>query len=152
MQDTWNDEITTSFFQNGIAKMGESERAAISHSVQLFKESMWVKNLEKKVQGGTKKPIFNIFANGNFINDSNTWSSIRTHLANRTYYDSKFSEGENNAIPEHCGLCHGIDHPRGMCPFLKLDGWMGPDDTNIYHQKTDRHPRYSGRFPPGKRY
>jgi len=45
-----------------------------------------------------------------------------------------------------------IDHPRGMCPFQKLDGWMGPNDMNIYHQKTDRYPCYSGRFPPGKWY
>ena len=152
VRDTWNDEITTCFFQNGIAKMGEKERAIVSHSVQMFKESMWVEKIEKRVQGGTKKPIFNVYVNGNFINDSSAWSSIRTHLADRTYYDSKFGEGENDAAPEHCGLCHGIDHPRGMCPFPKLDGWMGPDDTNIYHQKTERYPRFSGRFPPGKRY
>ena len=27
----------------------------------------------------------------------------------------------------HCNICHGADHPRGFCPFARLQGWRGPD-------------------------
>ncbi len=25
-----------------------------------------------------------------------------------------------------CTRCHGIDHPSGLCPYLEVQGWMGP--------------------------
>jgi len=150
--ETWNDETTTQFFQNLVAMVGENERDVAIHSIQMFKDSLWVDALDTKVQGSTKKPTFNVHANGKFINDSNAWLNIRSHLAGRNYYDSKFGQGENAVTPHHCGLCHGIDHPRGMCPFPELDGWLGPIDMNMFPQKMDRYTHNSGRFPPGKRY
>jgi hypothetical protein len=36
-------------------------------------------------------------------------------------------DGTGKAGPmRHCQICHYITHPRGLCPFPKLNGWMGP--------------------------
>ena len=152
VRETWNDETTTLFIQNGIAAVEEKERNNVIQSIQSFKDSMWVEMLETKGQGGLQKPTFNVYANGNFINDTNAWSNIRTHLAGRSYHNSKFGHGRILTAPNHCGLCHGVDHPRGMCPFPDLDGWKGPNEMNEFSQRTDRYTRNSGRFPPGARY
>ena len=149
IRDTWNDETTTQYIQNGVAAMEQNERDNILHSIQRFKDSMWVETLETKGQGGIQKPTFNVHADGNFINDSNAWSNIRTHLAGRSYHSSKFGHGQALIAPNHCGLCHGVDHPRGMCPFPEINGWKGP---NEFTQRMGKFPRNSGRFPPGARY
>jgi len=113
---------------------------------------MWVEALETKGQGGTKKPTFNMHTIGTHIDNSNAWSNIRTYLAGRSYYNSKFGQGQNVITPNHCRLCYGIDHPRGMCPFPDLDGWMGPVEMDIIPQRTDRYSHNLGQFPPGMRY
>jgi len=110
---------------------------------------MSVKILETKHQGGYRKPKFNIYMNGNFINDTSAWSSIRSHLLERSYYSSKFGQGLNVIALHHCRLCHSVDHPRGMCPFPKLDGWMGLVEMDLIPERMDRTPCNSGHFPPG---
>lgn len=152
VRDTWNDETTTEFIQDGVNAMKPEERDNAFLSIQKFKESMWVETLETKGQGGIPKPTFNVHADGDFINDSNAWSGIRIHLAGRKYQSSKFGHGQNLIAPNHCGLCHGVDHPRGLCPFPGIDGWKGPSELNVNPQRTDRFPRNSGRFPPGAKY
>jgi len=152
IRDTWNDDITTQFIQNGVAPMGKKERDNAIRLIQKFKDSMWTELLDTKGEGGIQKPTFNVYANSELINDSNAWSNIRTHLAGRSYHNSKFGHGQNTITPNHCGLCHGVDHPRGLCPFLEIDGWKGPGDTNTIPQRTGRYPRNSGRFAPGFRF
>ena len=93
VRETWNNEMTTLFIQNGIATVEEKERNNVIQSIQSFKDSMWVEMLETKGQGGLQKPTFNVYANGNFINNTNAWSNIRTHLAGRSYHNSKFGHG-----------------------------------------------------------
>ena len=149
---TWNNEITTQFFLNGIASMKGKEHDAAYHSIQLFKESMSVKILATKRQGGYKKPKFNVYANGNFINDTGTWLSIRAYLHERSYCNSKFGQGLNIIASHHCGLCHGVNHPRGICLFPKLEGWMGLVETDLIPERMERNPCNSGRFPPGPQY
>jgi len=76
VHEMWNDKVTTQFIQDGITKMEETERPNAIHAFQAFKDSMWVEALETKSQGGLQKPTFNVFANGEFINNTNTWSNI----------------------------------------------------------------------------
>ena len=152
ISETWNDETTTQFIHDRITVMDEAERDNAMRSVQLFKASMWVERLATKGQGGLQRPTFNVHANGDYINDSNAWLNIRLHLAGRSYHSSKFGHGQNLVTPNHCGLCHGADHPQGLCPFPEIDSWLSPNDTDTYHQKTDRYTRNSGRFPPSARY
>lgn len=152
VRDTWNDDITTQFIQNGVAAMKDNDRNNILLSIQKFKDSMWVESIPTKGQGGIQKPTFNVHANGQLIDDSNAWSNIRTHLASRSYHSSKFGHGQNLIAPNHCGLCHGVDHPRGLCPFPGIDGWKGLGEPDTVPQRTGKFGRNSGRFPPSARY
>ena len=113
---------------------------------------MWIKLLETKGHGGLPRPTFNMHANGDFIDDTNTWSNIQTHLASRSYHSSKFGHRQNLIMLNHCGLCHGVDHLQGLCPFPEIDSWLGPNDTGTFYQNTGRYPRNSGRLPPGAHY
>jgi hypothetical protein len=109
--DTWNNDKTNQFIQNGVAAMEQNGCDNILCSIQKFKDLMWVDTLETKGQGGIQKPTFNMHTNSKFINNSNAWSNIRTHLANQSYHSSKFGHGQMQIAPNHCGLCHSVDHP-----------------------------------------
>ena len=63
IQDTWNDDITTQFIQNGVALMGKKERNNAIRLIQKFKDSMWTELLDTKGEGGIQKPTFNVYAN-----------------------------------------------------------------------------------------
>jgi hypothetical protein len=139
VRDTWNDDTTSRFFQNGIAAMEEHERENATLSIQRFKDSMWIEVLETKGQGGIRKPTFNVHANGNLIDNPNAWSDIRTHLAGRNYHSTKFGHGQNVIAPNHCGFCHGVDHPRGMCPFPDVDGIQGGSPRARGTEKRGQH-------------
>jgi hypothetical protein len=142
----------TQFIYNGVVMMEESECKKALKSIQLFKDSMWVELLVTKGQGGLQRPTYNMHMNGDFINDTNAWSNICTHLANRNYHSSKFGHGQTLIALNHCGLCHRADHPQGLCPFPEIDSWLGPNNTDTYHQKLDRYTHNSGHFPPGTHY
>ena len=72
------------------------------------------------------KPRFYIYADSSHIKDFQIWAEIRHFLANRSYQNSLLGRGKILLIPHNCGICHGADHPRGMCPFPELPGWQGP--------------------------
>ena len=49
-----------------------------------------------------------------------------------------------------CTLCHGVDHPNGLCPFSTIPGWYGPKDKDKdtkrgRHYDYDYNPRGKGR-------
>ena len=130
--DTWADETTMQFIQNGIAMMPESKCKDTRHSIQMFLDSMWVEMLETKGEGGLKKPTFNVYADGSHINNPNAWSNIRSHPAMRSYYSNKFSHGRNEAPPKHCSFCYGVGYPRGICPFPRINSWKGPENLDKF--------------------
>ena len=126
VKDIWNDEITTDFIKNGISNMEESERNNAARAIKAFMDSITVKRLDILGKGATPMPNFNVHADGSIINDTVTWNNIRNHLAERKYHNSSFGQGKVIIAPYNCALCHGVDHPRGMCPFPSLKGWKGP--------------------------
>jgi len=83
--NTWSNNITSQFIQEGILAMEESTQEDAFQKVQRFMDSMWVEPLETKVTGGVMSPTFNIFAQGAIIENTHAWSNIRTHLAGRKY-------------------------------------------------------------------
>ncbi|KAJ3831364.1 hypothetical protein F5878DRAFT_667635 [Lentinula raphanica] len=38
--------------------------------------------------------------------------------------------------PYRCGICRGIDHPIGLCPFPKMNEWFGPTLQSIRDSDT----------------
>ena len=122
----WNDETTTNFILQGVQDLEEDARNNTIRTVQAFMDSMWVMCLETKGPGATQKPTFNIHTDGTFFENTTSWSNLRTHLANQNYHSSRLGQGKAEITPYRCALCHGVDHPKGLCPFPLISGWKGP--------------------------
>jgi len=147
--EIWHDENTALYFQEVILTMEEDSRTIAYQAILSFLESMWIDCLETKGPGGAVQPTFNVFADGSIIDNNHTWSNIRTYLANHSYHSSRLGQGRAVIALNHCGLCHGADHPKGMCPFPMIDGWKGPrKGPPPPSQKKGTNLRPSGRTFP----
>jgi hypothetical protein len=122
----WDNTATQTFFNDGISAYEGEEKERAAQTIQAFKDSVWITRLDMKEQGGTPKPAFNVYADGNIIDNVGSWVSIRTHLANQNYHSTTLGLGHAEIAPYHCSLCHGADHPRGLCPFPTVEDWKGP--------------------------
>lgn len=86
-------------------------------------DSLEVTIIDYKRPGGNKTPIVNIYI------DSPTavpklWYEWRNYIAGKRYPSTYFGTGVR-ADPMYCSGCHGVDHPRGLCPFATLPFWYG---------------------------
>ena len=73
-----------------------------------------------------RTPMFNVYARGTLIDDVNLWPKVRSFLAKCRYTSEELGCSHTNTSPYCCGICHSMDHPRGMCPFPLVKGWKGP--------------------------
>jgi hypothetical protein len=128
VKETWNDEHTTNYLESVTLKSADTEedRETIRQMFRSFLDSMWITYLDIRTRGNALEPHFNVYAKGDLIRGTNTWTDLRRHLASRSYADPTQGQGTIKLTPFHCAACHVIDHPRGMCPFPALDGWNGP--------------------------
>ena len=123
----WQKETTRSAIQDIVTSFTATMPQSPQPDIDAFLASLWVVYLEFRLPGGLLTPQFNIFAKGNFFQDHDMWIKVRG-LLSRLLYSSNLLGGTGipKAAIHHCNVCHGADHPRGMCPFLALDGWKGP--------------------------
>lgn len=126
VQSVWRDDITSSFLSSIVDATPLPDRRNITSALQNLTDSLAIKRLDIKERGDTLAPRFNIFADGSSIPDDNTWSKIRSFLAKRSYADILIGFGTTEIAPYKCSLCHGITHPRGLCPFPSVTGWNIP--------------------------
>jgi hypothetical protein len=83
--------------------------------------------LEIREKGGLLTPQFNVFAKGKLFQDHDMWIKVRGFLSRLSYTSNLLGgDGVTKAALHHCNVCHAADHPRGLCPFLALNGWKGP--------------------------
>ena len=128
VRDLWNDETTSKFIRDGLQAMDDEARSGTAIAIQNFLDSMKISLLKTCGSGAAAEPTFNIYMNSSLFDDVTSWSNLRTHLVNRKYHSNKLGRGYAVIAPYHCGLCHGVDHPRGMCPFPDIEGWRGPKE------------------------
>ena len=128
IREMWNNDITSKFFQDAVQSLNKEDQEGALATIQSFLDLVQVTRLDTRDPGAALKPTFNVYMNTAIIDSKNlnTWSKIRTHLASRQYYSTRLGQGKAKIAPNHCGLCHGVDHPRGMCPFPLVGGWNGP--------------------------
>lgn len=139
----WHDNDTTTFAQSIVDTAPEGDRAPTSLAIRTFLNSMTTKCLNIKERGGSLTPRYNVYADGNSIPRHTTWLDLRKYLANRIYFTPMHGRGIASLNPYNCGICHGVDHPRGLCPFPDIPGWNGPGKN----QNTDnRRERNSGQY------
>jgi hypothetical protein len=118
----WRSDETRKFFNStgpgpNVAKM----------MLEDFINSLDVQLLEFRQKKSVLVPKFNIYAESSNCPNHNIWGLARNFLANRSYDTiSVLGPGRAEIAALDCRLCHGVDHPRGMCPFPKVKGWNGP--------------------------
>jgi hypothetical protein len=73
-------------------------------------------------QDGSLHPIVNLYLRWPF-DDDEAWSQLAAVVARTSYQDSLLGSGSYYA-GWMCTICHGADHPSGLCPFPLIPGWI----------------------------
>ena len=126
VHQVWHDEETQMFMAIIVNQLPKLNQAQALQTLTTFIESLWVNKLDIKLRGNIPAPSYCIYTQGSIIDNDNTWSCIRDFVMSRKY-KIEFQNPGCNFIPNLARtICHGIDHPRGLCPFPKVPGWNGP--------------------------
>ena len=131
VKTVWQSTEAQNLIEDVAETFDEDSRHEIRNNIQAFLNSSYIKCLKFKQKGNIEVPRFNIYADSQLIHDDNIWSFLRESLAALTYKTPMQSCATTEISPSHCSICHGVDHPTGMCEFPQLEGWNGPtrDDT-----------------------
>jgi hypothetical protein len=138
--DTWKDPTSIAFLSELLSQTPEEKQQETRNEITAFVDSVQVQCLSCGVKGGGVDPYFNIYAAGDTIKEAETWIDIRNFFRGRTYKSPLLGKGTAKGSTFYCTLCHGKDHPRGMCPFLAVKGW----EVGLQNRKRGR-PPYSRR-------
>ncbi|KAF7795092.1 hypothetical protein EIP86_006237 [Pleurotus ostreatoroseus] len=96
-------------------------------------KSLRVSRLDCKKPGAIPEPEFYIYADLPVL-DHIPFQRIQGFLCRANWVDPFAGEGGcARPKPHDCNLCHGADHPRGLCPLPNTPGWRGPT-----HQERPR--------------
>lgn len=128
----WDSEKACSFISGLIDAVPPAQRENVKKEIKALLESMTIVRLDTKEVGNTLTPRFNVYADSSMISIDEVWSRLRAHYAARAYFSTTLGKGTVEQNPFNCTLCHGVDHPRGLCPFPDTPDWNGPKrDTNV---------------------
>jgi hypothetical protein len=126
VQKVWLDNDLTHSTADIITKIPIDERTTTLVAVHSFLRSVWIERLNTKDSGDSANPRYNVYANGALISKDDLWMKLHRYLANCSYFLYLQGKGTTEISPYTCGICHGVDHPCGLCPFPKIEGWNGP--------------------------
>lgn len=126
VNNVWRDVTTLTEIQAITQAINDGIPANNGQEIENFINSLEVKRLDVKEKKGTLAPRFNIYASSKHIQDLSVWGRIRHLLATRLYSSTILGRGITKLAPFNCRVCHGADHPRGLCPFPGIAGWNGP--------------------------
>ena len=124
--NTWQNREAIIAMKEAIRVTDNETRATSIQNLEEFLNSMEVKRLDMKEKKGILAPRFNVYAKADFIQDPDTWETLRHILASQQYHSTMLGRGTVRLTPFNCRICHGVDHPSGLCPFLDIEGWKGP--------------------------
>ena len=155
----WNSQATKNFVSELVLDSTPSERGKVTLEIEHFLASMTIFRLDIKEVGNTLHPRFNVYADCDTFSNDKTWSKLRSFLFTTTYISAIQGRATLEKIPFRCSCCHGVDHPRGLCPFPNLQGWNGPKREQIsgeltqcrnggppYPDRRSQRQRFQGRF------
>lgn len=124
--DIWDDVHTYRYIHKlaDMAANAVEQQESFSEMME-FLQSVWVQPLDVRSTGGQEDPHYNVYADGEAIKNNKTWLDLRTYLRSRTYKSNLHGNGRAKDLDFVCSLCHGHDHPRGLCKFPRIPGWNG---------------------------
>lgn len=129
VKSVWEDETSVAYYQSILSSKSPDKKDTTQQALEVFVSSLWVEHLDIRIRQAGRSvltPKFNIFAISKDIHDHNTWSNLRAFLANRTYSTILLGKCHTKIAPHDCSICHGTDHPKGLCPFPRVPNWNGP--------------------------
>ncbi|KAG6371297.1 hypothetical protein JVT61DRAFT_9767 [Boletus reticuloceps] len=100
----------------------------MANSYSRITDSLEIQLLDIRRCGNVPAPRHNIFATLPTKNPK-TWHDLRTLFENIVYTDPLHGTGKKGPIRQ-CQICHCVTHPRGLCPFPNIEGWLGPKINN----------------------
>ncbi|KAN0129871.1 hypothetical protein V8E53_012343 [Lactarius tabidus] len=125
MATAWKDPVTEAYVNSLIKQAPTWQQHQLSIDIDNFLSSTTITTLDIKFKGGQPDPHYNVYADGKTLKCDELWKEIRNFLKGRTYNSPICGKGTARKQFFYCSLCHGCDHPRGLCPFPKLPGWNG---------------------------
>ena len=107
----------------------------VANSFFHLTESLRIEFLNYKKSKNIPSPIFNIFA---MIPtwDPKTWHNICALLEKTQYLDPLNGVGRKGTLSQ-CQICQCVTHPRGLCPFSKINRWVGPNTNQVLLQRKN---------------
>jgi hypothetical protein len=90
--------------------------------VEQIIQSLGINAIKIRAQGGSLRPIINIYIDCPFESDED-WSRLVTAVASTEFRHSLLGTGTAHR-GWTCTICHGADHPSGLCPFPLTPGWI----------------------------
>jgi hypothetical protein len=85
-------------------------------------KTLRIRMINIRAQGGTLRPIANIYINCPFESDTD-WTRLVEAVAQTKFKHSLLGTGTIHR-GWMCTICHGADHPSGLCPFPSIPGWI----------------------------
>ena len=126
VQKVWDSAPIKAFITSPVNAVPEEKRSSVETTIYLLMDSMWVEKLDPKHASKTMAPSFNIYTDSGGITMEDVWVLLWNHLAEQAYTSNMQGRGRIKVAPFHCGVCHSVNHPRGLCPFPDTPGWNGP--------------------------
>jgi hypothetical protein len=147
--DTWKDPISIAFFDKVVSKFPPQYSNPLSQEIVNFVESIQIKRVDIKQEGGRDDPHFNIYTNSSLLTSAKVWMDTCIFFCNRSYLSPTLGCATIKLDCFYCPLCHGKDHPLGLCPFPKLPGWKETTKTSQIENRchNDCPPRARRSFP-----
>ena len=124
VKQVWDSEETQEFTRSLIYAVPPAQRESVEKEIEHLINTMNIVRLDTKETGNTLTPRFNIYADSSKMSLDEVWSRIRLYFAKRTYASTTLGKGTIEQIP--FTLCHGVDHPQGLCPIPDTPEWNGP--------------------------
>lgn len=149
--ETWNDSVTTAFFDDIVLQTPDHEKQTVTNAILSFIKSTEVRRLDIKQEKSRLDPHFNVYARGQYLTSDTMWYEIKAFLKGRSYKSPECGKGRIKAVNFFCRLCHGCDHPRGLCPFPKIPGWNGGGNRPSGPEENEPTNRASEGGRPPKR-
>ena len=151
VRSVWQSEEVEFLIEDVASAFPEHEYEIVKTSASTFLNSVRVTRLDTKSSGDSLQPRFNVYVAGSTISNDDAWLFLRDSLASFTYETPMEERGETLIIPYNCSLCHGVDHPRGLCPFPLVPGWNGPGHRLQSMNQRGRGGRARGSMTRGRR-
>ncbi|KAI0051163.1 hypothetical protein FA95DRAFT_1570061 [Auriscalpium vulgare] len=135
---TWRSDASSARLTGFIKESEDEDDSPLTvQQVSDFLASLRIIRIDMKGTGSFLVPHFAAIADGDTIPSLTHWVTLRDHFAELTYRSNLVGTG--SVIPFlDCAICHGCDHPRGLCPFPSIPGWQGPGSKADTAQKASR--------------